>query len=193
MRSYSRRTALASAATGVSAAVGGYLASGEQSPTRAACGDQPARRAAIEREILEMANQYRVRRENVSPVSAYEPAAAVIDAHCRDMIDRGYFGHTDPDGQGPHERNAKADLGCRGVGEVLARRPQEPDSPPAAEAAKIVSQWIYSEAHFEAMTADWPTRAGVAVRMVDDSHPQWPNSMVAGMMLTTDCPTDDDP
>lgn len=146
-----------------------------------------SRRARIEDEILVGANEYRTTREDVGALTPAADLATVARGHSRDMAARGYFAHTDPDGNTVADRLAAAGLACRGYGEVLARRPREPDKAATTVGAKLVAQWIYSDSHYDVMTADWATHAGVGVHLTGPDHDHWPSQAFATMVVGTDC------
>lgn len=81
---------------------------------------------ALEEEMVEAVNARR--QANGLPPYAYDEALFnVARAHVQDMVNRGYFSHINPDGQGVRARTAAAGLDLSWVGENIQRntRPEE--------------------------------------------------------------------
>ncbi|QCC59877.1 CAP domain-containing protein [Natrinema thermotolerans] len=110
-------------------------------------------------------------------------AASVARAHTRDMGQRDYFAHTNPDGEGPYDRFRDVDDYCRAYGENIAmtwvdRRVERPTGGvvryETAEALAIglVDQWMNSTDHRRAILEEGETptwdRAGVGVYIDED-------------------------
>jgi uncharacterized protein YkwD len=65
--------------------------------------------------------------------------AAVAQAHSEDMVDRGFFSHTNPDGKSPFDRLADAGLGYASAAENIAY------GYPTAPA--VLAGWLGSSGH----------------------------------------------
>lgn len=65
--------------------------------------------------------------------------AAVAQAHSRDMVDRGYFSHTDPDGDSPFDRLRAAGVSYRSAAENIAKG--------YPSAAAVLGGWLDSSGH----------------------------------------------
>jgi len=104
----------------------------------------------------------------------------VAAAHTGDMIEREYFSHTSPDGDGPLERvqAGNPDPACRAVGENLgqviwdaefrANYGSEHVETEAELAESLVAQWLYSESHRETLLDEEYDRVGVALGIDGD-------------------------
>lgn len=104
------------------------------------------------------------------PSTTHDPAlAAVARNHSRDMRDRGFVNHTNPDGQRPQDRAAAAGLECR-VGENIYQTPRGSlaDSERAV-ADHVVRSWLDSPGHRETLLRDRYTRQGVGVAIGEDA------------------------
>ncbi|MFD6981032.1 CAP domain-containing protein, partial [Streptomyces sp. NPDC059956] len=72
------------------------------------------------------------------PVRANPPLAALAGAFSKDMAVRGFFDHTDPDGNTPWDRATKAGVSGMG-GENIARG--------QGDAAAVMKAWMNSPGH----------------------------------------------
>jgi uncharacterized protein YkwD len=93
-------------------------------------------------QVQELARLVNLHRETVQcpPLVWNEDLAAVAADHSADMLDRGYFGHQSPDGEGVDGRLENAGLRWhRAVGENLAHTPRG--------AAEVIHLWATSPAH----------------------------------------------
>lgn len=91
--------------------------SGSDSPT----DPGPRSEAEVEALSFDLVNQARGE-EGVGPVLAWnEAVAAVARAHSRDMRDRGFFSHVDPEGDDFTDRLREAGIPFTAVSENLAR------------------------------------------------------------------------
>jgi hypothetical protein len=95
--------------------------------------------------------------------------AAVARAHSRDMRDRGFVNHTNPDGEGPQDRVDAAGLDCR-VGENIYQTPRGAiATSERAFADHVVRSWLDSPGHRRTLLRDRYTRQGVGVAVGDDA------------------------
>lgn len=79
--------------------------------------------------------------------------AALARAHSADMCARDYFGHINPDGQGPSDRVSGAGLSHRGISENIGSG--------GRTALETHTQWMSSSAHSETILSANYTRIGV--------------------------------
>ncbi|MCX4781302.1 CAP domain-containing protein [Streptomyces sp. NBC_01264] len=93
--------------------------------------------SAEESAVLTLVNQERAQAGCV-PVRANPPLAALAGAFSKDMADRGFFDHTDPDGNTPWDRATKAGISGMG-GENIARG--------QGDAAAVMKAWMNSPGH----------------------------------------------
>lgn len=104
--------------------------------------------AALEAEILNIVNERRSEGANCGSAGEFDEAGPLTmnaelrcaaRAHSKDMADRGYFDHVDPDGNGPGERFDAAGYSGRTWGENIAAG--------NATAAATMEQWMNSDGH----------------------------------------------
>ncbi|MGW7458684.1 CAP domain-containing protein [Streptomyces sp. NPDC054797] len=93
--------------------------------------------SAEEAAVLALVNQERAQ-AGCGPVRANPPLAALAGAFSRDMAVRGFFSHTDPDGNSPWDRATNAGLSGLG-GENIARG--------QGDAEAVMKAWMNSPGH----------------------------------------------
>ncbi|WP_405978411.1 CAP domain-containing protein [Streptomyces sp. NBC_00158] len=93
--------------------------------------------SAEEAEVLALVNQERAQAGCV-PVRANPPLAALAGAFSKDMAVRGFFDHTDPDGNSPWQRAQNAGVSGMG-GENIARG--------QGDAKSVMQAWMNSPGH----------------------------------------------
>ena len=78
------------------------------------------------------------------PAVLYDAKTAEVAlAYAKDLAERNFFDHKDPDGQGPMERMVNAGVDVRKVTENLARG--------YADAIQVFKAWVDSESHRQGM------------------------------------------
>ncbi|MFI1015642.1 CAP domain-containing protein [Streptomyces sp. NPDC020965] len=121
----------------------------------------PSERAA-EAEVLALVNQERAK-VGCAPVRFDASLARLAGAFSSDMAQRGFFSHTDPDGDTPWDRAEQAGVANMG-GENIARG--------QADAGAVMNSWMNSQGHREnILNCDYKT-LGVGVDM-RDGGPWW--------------------
>jgi uncharacterized protein YkwD len=122
-----------------------------------------AAEAALEQQILELTNAARA--QGATCGKAYPPVGALVmdpalrcaaRAHSKDMIDRKFFDHTNPSGEGPSQRVAKTGFLSRTWGENIAAG--------NATAAQTMQQWLTSAGHCQNMMNGGYRQIGVGYR-----------------------------
>ncbi|MGX1758266.1 CAP domain-containing protein [Streptomyces lydicus] len=93
--------------------------------------------SSAEAEVLSLVNQERSR-AGCSPVTADEELAGLAQQFSDDMARRGFFDHTDPDGDTPWDRARDAGIDDLG-GENIARG--------QATAQAVMDSWMHSPGH----------------------------------------------
>ncbi|KOU20890.1 SCP-like extracellular, partial [Streptomyces sp. WM6372] len=93
--------------------------------------------SADEAAVLTLVNQERAQ-AGCGPVRANPPLATLAAAFSKDMATRGFFDHTDPDGNTPWDRATKAGLAGLG-GENIARG--------QGDAQAVMNAWMNSPGH----------------------------------------------
>ncbi len=100
---------------------------------------------ARESDFESWANQVLVLTNNERGKNGLEPLkwdnalADLAQAHCRDMIDRGFFSHNNPDGKTPFDRMKEAGISYMMAGENIAAGQYSPEA--------AVQSWMESEGH----------------------------------------------
>lgn len=95
--------------------------------------------ASARTEVLALVNQERAK-VGCSPLSTSAPLTSLAQNFSEDMAARGFFDHTDPDGDTPWDRAAQA--GVQGLGAENIARGQ-------ADAKAVMEAWMNSEGHRE--------------------------------------------
>jgi uncharacterized protein YkwD len=103
--------------------------------------------AALEEEIVVLVNQYRAEGANcggdemppVGPLTMDPSLQCAARVHSKDMADRDFFDHDNPDGDGPSERMEEAGYDGRGWGENIAAG--------RSTAEDTMEQWMNSPGH----------------------------------------------
>ena len=108
----------------------------------------------FERQVLLLVN---IERENhgIGPLVWDEALAAVARAHSIDMVQRGYFSHTCPDGVGPFDRMRNAGITYRTAGENIAAGYRTPEA--------VLEGWMNSPGHRDNILNESFTRLGVGL------------------------------
>lgn len=96
-------------------------------------------------------------------------AAAVAQAHNRDMRARGFFAHRNPSGQEPDDRLRAAGVVFNGWGENIARRQATPSA--------VMDSWMDSPDHRDNILGAF-TDVGIGVLLVTGG-PWWTQAFVS--------------
>lgn len=96
-----------------------------------------------------------------------ERVRLVARAHSKDMADRDFFDHENPDGQGSRERHAEFDA-CDSTNENIAKYSYIPSNKTEVIAEEIVDGWANSRGHYSIMTSSKPHVTGVGVHVTSD-------------------------
>ncbi|GAA2226028.1 CAP domain-containing protein [Streptomyces amakusaensis] len=117
---------------------------------------------AAEAEVLALVNEERAK-VGCSPVGFDSSLARLAGDFSSDMAARGFFSHTDPDGDTPWDRAERAGVTNLG-GENIARG--------QADAGAVMNSWMNSEGHrANILNCDYKT-LGVGVHL-GDGGPWW--------------------
>ncbi|MFE0735179.1 CAP domain-containing protein [Streptomyces sp. NPDC058855] len=120
------------------------------------------RAAAVEAEVVRLVNVERAK-VGCTPVRQDAELAALAGAFSADMAARGFFDHTDPDGDTPWTRAQRAGVSGMG-GENIARG--------QVDAAAVMASWMASDGHrANILNCDF-TALGVGVHF-GDGGPWW--------------------
>ncbi len=90
------------------------------------------------KEVLELTNNERVSR-GLDPLKWDDSLAALAEAHCSDMINRGFFAHNTPEGATPFDRMKNAGIDYMAAGENIAAGQYSPEA--------VVKAWMNSSGH----------------------------------------------
>ncbi|MEE2788857.1 MAG: CAP domain-containing protein [Myxococcota bacterium] len=117
---------------------------------------------SFEDQVLALTNEARAQRrvcgqygvfEPVGPVMTNEALRCAARAHTIDMVNRAFFDHTSPDGDGPAERALEAGYDWIAVGENIAAGSTTPRD--------VVDGWLESPGHCQNIMSDSFTELGV--------------------------------
>ncbi|MBD3551188.1 CAP domain-containing protein [Streptomyces sp. SP18CM02] len=119
-------------------------ASKAPAPTKTSAAPTPTKKptpsptdASARSEVLALVNQERAK-VGCSPLSTSAPLTSLAQNYSEDMAARGFFDHTDPDGDTPWDRAAEA--GIQGLGAENIARGQ-------SDAQAVMDAWMNSEGH----------------------------------------------
>ncbi|MFH8931947.1 CAP domain-containing protein [Streptomyces pristinaespiralis] len=130
-------------------------------PSKTAAPDTSAA-ASAEAAVIDMVNEERAK-VGCSPMKASGALSDLARAHSKDMAARGFFDHTNPDGETPWDRAEQAGVSNLG-GENIARG--------QADAEAVMNSWMNSEGHrANILNCDFTT-LGVGAYMADGG-PWW--------------------
>jgi hypothetical protein len=122
----------------------------------------------VEQHLVERTNEER-RAAGVGALDHDPELAAVARAHSRDMRDRGFVTHTNPDGDGPSDRAAAAGVDCA-VGENIYQAPRGAlATAERALADHVVRAWLDSPGHRETLLRARYTRQGAGVAVGEEA------------------------
>ena len=120
-------------------------------------------------DVLDLVNTERTSR-GLDPVVASAGAAQAAYGHAYDMEVRGFFDHTNPSGEGPPSRLARAGVSFSGWGENIAEGQPTP--------AAVMDAWMGSSGHRQNILNPSFRRLGVGVRLTAGG-PFWVQDFVA--------------
>ncbi len=117
--------------------------------------------AALEDALVVLVNQYRAAGANcggeemppVGPLTMDSSLQCAARVHTKDMADRDFFDHDNPDGDGPSERMEQAGYDGRGWGENIAAGRETPE--------ETMEQWMNSPGHCTNIMGEDYTLIGV--------------------------------
>lgn len=121
---------------------------------------------ALEMELYEEVNERRASVGEKELVHS-ERVRLIARLHSKDMADRDFFDHKNPDGQGSRERHAEFDT-CESTNENIAKFEYLPANDTRLIAGEIVDGWENSDRHYPIMTSSRPHVTGVGVHVTSD-------------------------
>lgn len=90
------------------------------------------------KQVLTLTNAERSK-NGLSPLKWDSSLASLAEKHCKDMIERNFFSHNNPDGETPFDRMKKAGILYMVAGENIAAGQYSPEA--------VVESWMNSEGH----------------------------------------------
>lgn len=116
--------------------------------------------------LFEKVNERRKSRD-LEPFVHSERVRLIARLHSADMGRRGYFAHTNPEGNGSPGRHDKFDA-CENPNENIAEWPKLPTNETDRIAERIVTGWANSSRHNQSMLTSYDKVAGVGVYVTED-------------------------
>jgi uncharacterized protein YkwD len=110
--------------------------------------------SAAEQGILDAINTERAA-NGLNPLTMSDSLSAIAREHAQDMVNRQYFNHTTPDGQGPYQRLLAAGVGFAAYGETSHF--------PDARGPSAVADWLRHPGGKRQMLDARFTMAGVGI------------------------------
>lgn len=130
----------------------------------------PSGLSAMEQEVLALVNSERAK-NGLSALSWADDVAAVARAHSSDMINRGFFSHTNPDGESPFDRLKNNGISYRTAAENIAYGQKTP--------ADVMSAWMNSSGHRANILNKNVTELGVGAVKNNNGTIYWTQVFVA--------------
>ena len=121
---------------------------------------------ALEIAIYEKVNDRRVTGD-IEPLIHSERVRLIARLHSKDMAERGFFDHRNPDGQGSSERHEKYD-GCDNTNENIYMWKPMGYFNTDHVAERVVNSWADSEGHNSIMMSEYRQVTGVGVHVTED-------------------------
>lgn len=116
----------------------------------------------LEQTIHEETNRQRAN-HGVNQLEYDHHLSAIAFQHSRDMAQRDFFAHTNPDGDEPSDRYRKFGHDDRSSGENISLEHHEILASPTEVARSIVEGWMNSQGHRENVLRDRFTKEGIGV------------------------------
>ncbi len=130
----------------------------------------PSGLSAMEQEVLALVNSERAK-NGLSALSWADDVAAVARAHSSDMINRGFFSHTNPDGESPFDRLKNNGISYRTAAENIAYGQKTP--------ADVMNAWMNSSGHRANILNKNVTELGVGAVKNNNGTIYWTQVFVA--------------
>lgn len=130
----------------------------------------PSGLSAMEQEVFALVNSERAK-NGLSALSWADDVAAVARAHSSDMINRGFFSHTNPDGESPFDRLKNNGISYRTAAENIAYGQKTP--------ADVMNAWMNSSGHRANILNKNVTELGVGAVKNNNGTIYWTQVFVA--------------
>ncbi len=116
----------------------------------------------VRQAVLAEVNRLR-RSRGLAELQASTEANRAAQRHAEDMLERRFYSHQNPEGEGPRERSAAAGFSPRGVAENLAKVVTTPED--------AVARWMASSGHRRNLLRRGATSHGLGVAVgIDDGE-----------------------
>lgn len=123
---------------------------------------------AVTQEVFTLTNAERTRAGR-APLAPDSGLQALACRHTRDMIERDYMGHVNPDGVGPSRRTARYHRQLIGAsGENVLSRVGRKEQSPEALAKELIKNWMESPGHRKNILRRAYSHLGVCVMQDGD-------------------------
>lgn len=123
--------------------------------------------SAIEKAVHEETNNQRAD-HGLNKLSYSHHLSAIANQHSRDMAERGFFSHTNPDGEETADRYRRFDHTGRSSGENIARTYPSLTATPRDAAKAVVADWMDSPRHRENILRGRFEREGIGIYLGSD-------------------------
>ena len=123
---------------------------------------------ALEIAVFERVNEKRTA-TGVHTFSHSEQVRLISRLHSKDMAERDYIDHVDPDGDGPEDRHAQYD-GCDRPNENVVVTNVDSEDDINALADRAVKLWSESEGHNTTQLSDYYYVSGVGVHVTAEGR-----------------------
>lgn len=133
-------------------------------PTAAPTQQPEASESGMEREVFELVNQARAE-NGLSSLEWADDLAEIARAHSADMINRGFFSHTNPDGLSPFDRLRNSGISYRMAAENIAYGQRT--------AEDVMNSWMNSSGHRANILNDGLKEIGVGAVKSSNGTVYW--------------------
>ena len=162
-----RRAVLAGVAVGLAGCAGGDTDGGDSPDDSVTAPEREAAEAAIVEGINEIRSE-----EHAGTIGVDEPLRDAARAHSRDMAERGFYAHQNPDGEEPWDRvlcDAGENIHRGEIGRMQNEGGDETWQTRHADelAGYVVEGWVISDDHYRLMIDGTWRAMGVGVAIVD--------------------------
>lgn len=121
----------------------------------------------IERLVHDETNRQRSN-HGISTLNYSNHLSAIALQHSRDMAQRDFFDHTDPDGSDTVDRYQKFDHDARSAGENIALEYPGLSTSPMEAAQSVVDSWMNSKGHRKNILREQFEKEGIGVYLDSD-------------------------
>lgn len=125
---------------------------------------EPSNNDVLVTEVLRLVNERRAR-IGLSELTINPVLTEMAEGYATDMIERGFFSHEDPDGQGPGERAYKTGYVFLEMGENLAAGQES--------AEQVVAEWMASPEHRDMILGMQWREVGIGIRVGGEYNVYW--------------------